>query len=465
MTYLLARIIPCGLLIGGISLGATSCSNPSLPTQGARPTLAEELTILWDKGYIIEEDEAIKSAVRDWQTATGKAVRLSFYNSGEIAPKTLRASKADLPPDILFAAKSVYPISEWRGKLADVTDVVAAEMQELTPSALQAAKIYGAAADSESLGEHERYFAAPLSQSIIPIHYWNDLLAQAGYSPADIPQAWDPFWEFWKTAQHRLQAQGLEIYAIGLPYAQAAQDNYRLFEQVLAAYDVRLLDAQGNLQIHSPEIREGIIRCLSWYAAFYEQGYTPPTATDWSDPDNNRNFLNRQVLMTPNPTLSIPAAIRNDENLYFHQMGTLAWPNKPDGSPLPHLLETRQAIIFADAVHIEDAKDFLRYLIQPEVTNQFLKMSYGRFMPASDILRSDPFWQNPEDPHISTVTSIVLSGHTQPCNRTLNPAYGVVLEENVWGQVLQAMIEDGLSAEAAADEAISQIQRIFDDWS
>ena len=59
----------------------------------------------------------------------------------------------------------------------------------------------------------------------------------------------------------------------------------------------------------------------------------------------------------------------------------------------------------------------------------------------------------------------MLSGHTQPCNRTLNPAYGVVLEENVWGQVLQAMIEDGLSAEAAADEAISQIQRIFDDWS
>ena len=463
MTHLLTRTIPYGLLVGGISLGVAGCSTITLP-ESSTPERTEELTILWDKGYVIEEDEAIEAVISDWQKITGKPVKLSFYNSGEIAPKTLRASRAGLSPDILFSAKSVYPISDWQGKLADVTDVVAAEASGLTPEALQAAKVYGENEYTDS-GTSDRYYAVPLNQSIIQIHFWKDFLTQAGYTPTDIPQAWEPFWEFWKTVQDRLQAQGLNVYAFGLPYSRAAKDSYHFFEQILVAYDVALLDSQGNLQVDRPEIRAEIIRCLRWYVDFYEQGYAPPKTTTWSDPDNNRNFLNRQVLMTPNPTLSIPAAIRNNEDLYFHQMGTIAWPDKPNGQPLPHLLETRRAIIFADAAHLEEAKAFLSYLIQPEVINQFLKTSYGRFMPANEVLGSDPFWQNPRDPHISTATNIVLSGYTQPLNLVLNPAYGVVLEENIWGQVLQAMVEDGLSPEAAADRAISQIKQIFADWS
>ncbi|MEO0459115.1 MAG: extracellular solute-binding protein, partial [Cyanobacteria bacterium P01_A01_bin.114] len=116
------------------------------------------LTILWDKGYVIEEDEAIDAAVKQWQAETGTTVNLSFYNSGEIAPKTLRASKAGTPPDILFAAKSVYPVDEWQGKLAEVTDIIEPMADRLTPSALQAAHIYGV---DKAQG---RYYAVPLNQ-------------------------------------------------------------------------------------------------------------------------------------------------------------------------------------------------------------------------------------------------------------------------------------------------------------
>lgn len=462
MTYVLTRVIPYGLLIGSLSFGSLSCSQ-SAGTEAPTSQPTQELTILWDKGYVLEEDEAIEATVSAWQASAEKPVRLSFYNSGEIAPKTLRASKAGLSPDILFAAKSVYPVSDWQGKLADVTDVVATEASGFTADALQAAKVYGVDEATDAAGD--RYYAVPLNQSIIPIHYWKDLLAQAGYTPEDIPQEWDAFWNFWKTAQTALQEQGQDIYGVGLPYSRAAKDSYQLFEQVLIAYDVQLLDSAGQLQTHRPEVREGIIRCLRWYTEFYGEGYVPPRATTWADPDNNRSFLNRQVLMTPNPTLSIPAAVRNDETVYFEQMGTLPWPTAPNGQPLPHLLETRQAVIFADASHMAEAKDFLRYLIQPAVINEFLKTSYGRFFPPGQALRSDPFWRNPEDPHISTVTNIVLAGQTQPFNNSLNPAYGVVLEENVWGAVLQAIVEENLSPEAAADRAIAQIEQIFANWS
>ncbi|NEP18009.1 MAG: carbohydrate ABC transporter substrate-binding protein [Leptolyngbya sp. SIO4C1] len=447
-----------GLLGLLASLLLAACA-PSVSVEPAPIERDATLHILWDKGYVIEEDEAIQAAVENWQAQTGHAVDLSFYSSGEIAPKTLRASRAGTQPDILFAAKSVYPISDWQGKLADVTDIVAPVSDRFTPEALQAAHVYGAAAG-------DRYYAVPLSQSIIQIHYWKDLLAQAGYTPADIPQDWDAFWAFWQTAQDRLRAQGNDaIYAIGFPYSVPAKDSYQLFEQTLVAYDVQLLDAAGNLQVDRPEVRSGIIDCLNWYTQFYRDGYAPPNATEWHDPDNNRNLLDRNVLMTPNPTMSIPAAVRNDPDTYLNQLGTLPWPNQPNGEPLPHLIETRLAIVLAESPHPEQAKAFLSYLIQPAVANEFLKTSYGRYIPSISALRTDPFWQDPADPHLPVTASIVISGNTRPTPKALNPAYGVVMEENVWGAVLHEMVTRNLSAEAAADRAIAEIKQIFADWS
>jgi multiple sugar transport system substrate-binding protein len=449
-----------GCLSAFIGLALAGCSQATKPAPEVQavPVTSETVEILWDKGYVIEEDEAIEAVVNEWQTATGEKANLSFYNSGEIALKTLRASKAGASPDVVFSAKSVYPISEWQGKFADVSSVLNPLADRFTADALQAAKVYGSEAG-------EQYYAIPLNQSVIAIHYWKDLLVQAGYTAADIPQEWDDFWAFWQTVQTKLQRQGVEIYAVGLPQSATATDTYHIFEQVLMAYDVKLMDDQGRLQVNRPDVRQGIIQCLTWYTQFYQNNQVPPDATRWLDPDNNRNFLNRQVLMTPNPTLSIPAAVRNDEAVYFNQLGTLPWPHKPDGTPMTHVIETRQAIIFADAPHLEAAKSFLAHLLQPETYNQFLKTAYGRFMPATDALRTDPFWRDPADPHISTATQMVLEGDTQPFGNVLNPVYGIVMDNNIWGQVIHAMVVDGLTAEAAADKAIQEIQQIFDDWS
>ncbi|NEQ33833.1 MAG: hypothetical protein F6K04_23025, partial [Leptolyngbya sp. SIO4C5] len=79
-----------------IGAGAIACgSSAQVPTADQAPANSEqttgELTILWDKGYVIEEDEAIEKVVRDWAAQTGVDVNLSFYNSAEIAPKTLRS--------------------------------------------------------------------------------------------------------------------------------------------------------------------------------------------------------------------------------------------------------------------------------------------------------------------------------------------------------------------------------------
>ena len=436
----------------------TAESDSALVTEA--PTENSRLIIVWDKGYVLEEDEAIEQIVRDWEEKSGVDVKLSFYNSGEIAPKTLRASQAGIPPDILFAAKSVYPISDWKDKLADVSDVVKPIEDLYSLNALQAAKIYG------NLDNTQRYYATPLNQATTHIFYWKDLLAQAGYSPADIPKDWDGFWQFWKTVQDTLRSQpGLnQIYGIGLPLSGRASDTYRIFEHVLEAYDVQILDAQGQLLVDQFDVRQGVIKCLDWYVQHYQQAYVPPHAVDWLDPDNNRNLLDRMVVMTPNPTLSIPAAVRNDPDTYLNKLGTIEFPNQPNGEPTPHLVDLRQAIVFKDSPNQAAAKDFLSYLSQPDVLGGFLKSAYGRFLPVTTQLKDDPFWSDPADPHISTVTKTLTEGVTKPYYNDLILVYGVVMEENIWGQAINQMAVEGISAEQAADQAIEQIKQIFDQW-
>ncbi|MFE4105378.1 ABC transporter substrate-binding protein [Almyronema epifaneia] len=448
-----------------VSLVAIACSSPAqLPVASEEEAAngdraANELTILWDKGYVLEEDEAIEKVVSDWEAKTGIEVTLSFYNSAEIAPKTLRSRQAGNPPDILLSVKSAYPISDWQGKLADVSAVILPMRDRYSKDALASAKMFGT-----TVPEGE-YYGVPINQSSMHVHYWRDLLATAGYTAADIPTDWDGFWAFWQTVQSRLQAtQNADIYGLGLPFSASAADTYQIFEQVLRAYNVRLLDEAGQLQVEDPTVRQGIVDSLNWYVQFYRQKSVPPQAVNWLDSDNNRAFLNREVVMTLNPTLSIPAAVRNDAETYFNQLGTIELPPKPDGTPLPHLVIVRKAIVFNDGPNQEAAKDFLAYLVQPEVLNTFLKSSYGRFSPPIDAIAQDPFWLNEQDPHVSTVNRTLVEGRVEVLENVRNPAYGVFLEENVWGEVLQRMAVENLSAEAGADIAIARLQAIFAEW-
>lgn len=106
-------------------------------------------------------------------------------------------------------------------------------------------------------------------------------------------------------------------------------------------------------------MRQDIIDCLEWYSNFYEQGYVPSSALEWLDPDNNRQFLNHKVVMTPNPTLSIAIALNENRESALNNLGTMEFPSKPDGNTVQHLVSVRQAVVLAEAKNQKIAKDFL----------------------------------------------------------------------------------------------------------
>ncbi|MFQ4140722.1 ABC transporter substrate-binding protein [Chlorogloeopsis sp. ULAP02] len=450
------------LILSFIIIACTSTSKlePSSLTQLSNDNRV--LKIWWDKGFTLEEDEALQQLVKRWEQKTGNQIKLSFYNDDELAQKAQRALRAGVPPDLmisLIAERQLNPRLAWAGKLADLSDVIEPVKSFYPKAVLEAVHLYN------NIDKKRSYYAVPIHQATIQIFYWRDLIKQVGRKESDIPKDWVGFWEFWKQVQADLRKQqNKEIYGLGFPFSIGASDTYYLFEQILEAYDVQILDIKGQLRVDDPKVRQGIIDSLDWYAKFYQEDYVPPEAVKWLNPDNNRNLLNRVVVMTPNPTLSIPSAVREDADAYRNKLGTIVFPNKPNDSSMRHLVTLKEVVLFAQSQNQKIAKDFLTYLIQPEIMGEYLKAAGGRNFPVLKPIWKDPFWTNPADPHISTVAKTLTNGQTRLFYSTQSPAYSLVLEENVWGKALNRIIADGLSPEQAANEVIVQIKQIFERW-
>ncbi len=452
-----------------LSLIIIACTNTSKSNQSSVTESSSESKVLkvwWDKGFTVEEDEALQQIVSNWEKQTGKKIKLSFFTNDELPQKTKRAIKAGNPPDVLVgynAQTELNPRLAWANKLVDVSDVIEPVKNLYPGKTLEDIHYYNNVAKKRS------YYAVPLHQATIHIFYWRDLLKQVGRSESNIPKDWDAFWEFWKQVQNDLQAkqkqnQKPNIYGLGFTYSIGASDTYYMFEEILEAYDVQLLDSKGQLLLNDPKVRQGIIECLEWYAKFYQQGYVPTESINWLNPDNNRSLLNRGVVMTPNNTLAIPVAVRQDRNTYLNKLGTLEFPYKPNGKPMRYLVLYKEAVLFAESKNQKIAKNFLAYLIQPEVMANYLKATGGRNFPVLKPVWKDPFWTNPSDPHISTATDTLTTRQTRSYYSVQNPAYCIVLEENIWGKALQQILVDRITPEQAADEAIKQIKQIFDQW-
>lgn len=446
-----------------ISVACSSIVQPNPQITNESVTKSKELNIWWEQGYNLEEDRALVAVVNNWQNQTGYKAKLSFFTNDELVSKVERAVEANQTPDLMMSSKGnqvLYPRLAWQDRLEDVADLIEPIQDDYS------AKILQAITYSNKHQGKRSYYGVPVHQTTIFIFYWQKLLASIGLNSSDIPQDWDNFWQFWQQAQVKLKKQNLDLYSLGFPLAgdKRADDTHYLFEQILEANNLNLLNERDELEIDRPEIRQGIIKCLNWYAQLYRQGYIPPDAVKWSNTDNNRSLLNRLVLMTPNPTLSIPATVHQDRDTYYHQLGIVGFPHKPNGKSMRYLLSIRQAVIFKNSPHKSLAKNFIRYFIQPQVTTNYLKATHGRGQPVRKSVWSDPFWQNSKDPYIATVRKILTRGQTRLCYEVKYPAYSQVLAENVWGKALTQVTAEGVKPEQAADEAIAQIKEIFAEW-
>lgn len=223
------RYILVALILSLIILACINILKFNQSSVTESPINSKVLKIWSDKGYTLEEDEALREIVSNWEQQSGNIIKLSFYTNDELPQKTQRALQAGNPPDIVInssAERELYPRLAWEGKLADVSDVIEPVKSLYSEGVLEAVRLYN------NVDKKQSYYAVPINQLTIHIFYWRDLLKQVGRTQNDIPKEWDAFWGFWKQVQDELRAQQKQnIYGLGFPASTGSTDTYYLFEQ------------------------------------------------------------------------------------------------------------------------------------------------------------------------------------------------------------------------------------------
>lgn len=419
---------------------------------------ADTLTVWWNKGYYPEEDAAIKDTVKKWEQKTGNQVQLTFYSTEDLPTKLTAAVNAGNVPDVAYEDVGDFaqiPQLAWDGRLTDLSSVVEPAKDLYTKTALLTAHLYNSKTSKRS------YYAVPIKQQAMHVFVWKSMLEKAGKTEKDIPQQWDQYWKFWEQVQDTLRAKRERVYSTGLTVSSTGTDNYYLFNQLLLSYGARVVDEQGKLKVDDPKVRGAAIKLITFLADIYKKGYVPPGAINWGDADNNAAFYSHQVVMTFNPSLSIPAGKQGDSKTY-HDIITLQPPAGVDGKLTPSLVAVKSAIVPGGAKHVDLAKDFLSFLIQPKELGAYLHASQGRWLPVMPgIIKADPFWTNPSDPHLPVATKQEVMEPTEPWPQALNPAYAFVNSQQVWGRAVGQVLVNGMKPDAAVDQAIAQIKQIF----
>jgi len=315
---------------------------------------------------------------------------------------------------------------------------------------------------------HAAMYGLPIGREINHVHVWQSLLNQAGFTVADIPREWEPFWSFWcdQVQPAVRRATGREdIWGVALPMAVQAGDIDLEFFQFVAAFDADYVSRDGRLIIDEPEIRQRLVRAIDSYTAIYRKGCTPPGALEWnSGLGNNEAFWSQQVVMVPNVSLSIPNTLKRERpDDYYKNTATIEWPLGPDGEPFPILGTVVSAVVLKGGSNVATAKEFVRFLVAEGWLAHYLDFSAERFLPAMSALINQPFWLDPSDPH-RMASVMQISSRSLVHNYAAvsgNWRHQLVNHEFIWATAIHRIVTEDISPEQAVDEAIARIKQIL----
>ena len=289
---------------------------------------------------------------------TGKRVELVQYEQDEIIQKTSSALQAGAPPDFLFSTVIERDAAKWayEDRLVDLEGVLGPVLDLFDVDTIEVSTLLDGKTGRRGL------YGLPMGRISNHVHVWNSLLERAGFTLADIPQGWEAFWSFWcdRVQPAVRKAIGREnIWAVGLPMSiAAATDTETELTQFQLAYQASWLNLDRRVQVDDPKVRAGMVKAMTAYTAIWRKGCTPPDSATWSDSGNNKAFLAQSVVMTANPSLSIPAALRTARpDDYRRNAATVDWPHAANGEPLVIEGYLYRAVVFKDGGHVATAEE------------------------------------------------------------------------------------------------------------
>jgi len=431
----------------------------------ARPFIANAAastaTVWWTQGFVPEEDAAFRKLVADYEKASGNTIDYSLIPFAPLMQKIVSALTSGSVPDLIshdINEQVIVPQNAWNDKIVEVTDVVEAHKSSYHPTVYLASQYYN------NVKKQRGFYMMPYKTAVIPFHIWISLVEKGGGKMADAPKTWDAFWDYFKPIQQKLRDQGMRsVYSLGLQATTTGPaDGNNMFHAFLIANGGNdIVTKDGKPHLDDPQVKEAVVKSLAYITTAYKEGYVPPGALSWNDADDNNAFHSKLMVMDFDGTISTELALYHDKDQY-NDIATLGLPARNDGKPNAAQLGIGGAFIPQGAKNVEVAKEFMKFLIQPQVMNDYLKQGLGRWLPAyPSLVKSDPFWLDPSDPHRPNYVREGLIDETVVNYPVFNPGYAECNATQIWGSAEADVIRNGLTPEQAADKALKKMETIL----
>jgi multiple sugar transport system substrate-binding protein len=354
----------------GTAVAAPAAWIPSAHAQwNNTPEKGARLRVLRWSRFVQGDIDQYMANVKKFTEQTGIEVRVDSEGWEDVRPKAAVAANTGAGPDIILSTNddaNLYP-----EKLVDVTDL-----------AEYLGKKYGGwykAPEQYLRPNGKNWIGIPLGAAGNCICYRNSHMKAAGFN--EFPKDMDGFLKLCKALKEKGTPSG---FALG----NATGDGNTWTHWLLWAFGGKLVDANNNVAINSPETIKALEYARELYPTFV------PGTLSWLDPNNNKAYLDGQVSLTCNG-ISVYYAAKTSKEPRLQEIANdtehANMPIGPVGEPTEFNLFFNQ-MIFRHTKFPNAAKEFIRFMMEEEQYGPWMQASIGYVSHPLVAYEKNPIW-------------------------------------------------------------------------
>jgi multiple sugar transport system substrate-binding protein len=332
------------------------------------PEKGAQLRFLRWKRFVQGDEDQWLASTRQFTEQTGVAVQVESVSLEDLPSKAAMAANVGAGPDIVmgsYGQPQLYP-----DKCLDLTEL-----------ANYLAAKYGGWYDAVKAycTTEGRWIALGMAFPVSCVVYRESMVKAAGFGA--IPRDLDGFLKLCRALSARGTPPG---FALGNAIGDATTWSHWL----VWSHGGKLVDESGRVAINSSQT----VAALEYAKELYPT--LVPGTLSWLDPSNNKAFLAGQIGLTYNG-ISVYYAAKNSPDPALKAIAAdtqhAHFPVGPVGRPT-ELSPFAPAWIFNYTRYPNAAREYLRFMLERDRYEAWLKASQGYFAQTLRAYESDPIW-------------------------------------------------------------------------
>jgi multiple sugar transport system substrate-binding protein len=389
------------------------------------------------KSFVEAQNAYLEQQFRNFEVETGHKINSTFLPAEEIYRKQLAAVEARTFPDVSEIWAQNLDQFNQMGVLIEVADVFNDLNRKSPFSDLMATMVK----------YQGKIVGIPLTTGG-EAHYWRkDILDDMGLKAPDT-------WVELKSTAKKITQAG-DVYGFATALGRPATDGEKLLEVALWCNGASVMDKDGKPALKSPEAATA----FEFVAGMVREDIMPDGITSWDDGANNRAYQTRSVAGIQN-SASVYNYMNTQDKDLLNDTVIVPIPAGPAGrftDTVPHAVGINK-----NTKYVKAAKDLVRYIMDLDRYNGWIKEAGGQIQPVYPALVSDPFWSDPyRKPFIEGGAKYgAYQGYPGPGSA----AAGEIFSTYVLSDTIQKVIIDGWSVDRALDWGMEKVTEIYERW-